>query len=1058
MPKLKLDLTNLGIRIGQYVSKPNAYDGFTLIDSKKTSLKYAGNMGRHSIADSYSHDGTFTLVFNVVFDDGSRLAIKSEERGNDFLIFKAESGTGEFDIAALTGQEWNAAKTAIENQVKAAVQSVASMKDVEEAKAVLEKKVAQYNEDSLQSFLFYKAIQAFKGSTVSVAVSDAVNAVSVGNNIVAAELKDLGKLDFSNAGAVSYDTKKLPNLAEFIGSSYGDKVAISSLAENLAIKTGGGNDTVDISGIDSGKTASIDLGDGDDTLNIAKTAKTGTADITLGTGRDIVNIESSAATANIADYNYKDGDRINLTYNGADKAISAAELNVVDTENASLKIGNVTATVQASADVAAVNVAGKKDVVTFFTATDDAKSVNINAKDISNTVHINAKNSSQANITLGSGTSHVTLNQAGEPNSINLNGAKEAKITGLKWNDNLILDGAKLSNITVKYDKATGTRKLIYGATTIDLGDQMDFYLNGQRMHISKGEFFPYIMNKFLKDADSMGIYGNEKNSMLFTEDKNVHLADTDRFRDVYNVSAYTKNGKKIDVSGFTTKGTRGVYLQVAGGPVNVWAYNKNANAKDRIELGSITKYQDTLSFVSDDGRVEVADFDFGGSETSDILYLRDTKDINALNISTGKLQLGSSQLTFENANQDLLQLKLADGTSSLVAANLGSTEGAINIKPSNDRPVDFYILNGNNTTLNVAKDAAMADAVRYKYSNFDANHTAGTMISTANVSGFAHQDDEVIIGAVANTTVAGSSKSHIWVCGATESGNIDITASTGSDQIDFISGIDKKVYVTGFDASKDVIYLRGSENLKSVVEGYKFEENKKGGIQITGADNADSQLVLMNASSGNLTLKTKNGSILKAAVNSAEEAAFSTDVQIYAGMKKLVADMSTTGEVAVRVGTKGEFALDSSNTYYAGNTVTEFDGSKSNAVFHLTGSSTEATTLKGGNTANSFYGGGSFNDTMVGSSSAVDTFYFGKGDGKDIIQDADGKDTVYLMNATLEEISIDKDKKVISIGTSDTLTFGSGAEDALKAGELTFNIGGSNYVCKDGKFVAKEA
>ena len=209
----------------------------------------------------------------------------------------------------------------------------------------------------------------------------------------------------------------------------------------------------------------------------------------------------------------------------------------------------------------------------------------------------------------------------------------------------------------------------------------------------------------------------------------------------------------------------------------------------------------------------------------------------------------------------------------------------------------------------------------------------------------------------------------------------------------------------------------------------------------------------------GNLNLKTLNGSSLKAIVGETNsEATFSTDTQIYAGMAKIVADMSTEGDVAVRIGTKGEIGLDSSATYYIDNTVKEFDGSNSNAVFHLAGSSTAATTLRGGNTENSFYGGGSFDDKMVGNSSAVDTFYFGKGDGKDTIEEADGKDTVYLMNVTLEEISVDAKKNVISIGASDTLTFGNGADDALTAGKLTFNIGGNNYVCKDGKFVAKEA
>ena len=1048
MANLKLDLSNLACDEANKGTK-----NFYIIDANKTSLKYAGYQAEE-VKDK-----------SVTFADGSTI----ENIPGYSFAFKAATGKGTFDVNKLTAEGWLVAKTALENQVAAVLASDAVKKaaDVAAAKAVLQKEVDKYAANTLNYVLLKAAVDKFSGNTIDEAIAEAKKAkVSDDFKPIGLGDADITKLDFSEAGPITVNTSFSKLFDELYGSAYADKLNISTELD-ATVKAGDGNDLVNLDNIKTNRTVEVNLGDGNDTLNITSPTD-GSANVTLGDGKDIVNIASNTAKVSISDYSYADGDRLNLTYDTAYRDIGHVQYNGADN---TIKVGNVTVNITSVDHVGAFDLTdGNKKTTTYFAATDKEKkkSVEINAKGIANMVAINAENAYQANITLGSGESYVTLanpSQNSHIDVIDATGAKKATITNFTANkDKLVLDGAKLSNITLAKSGTNGKdAEITYGNTTVNLvglATSKSAIINDKSLTFdtSGGNTLSFGYDLY---------YGHADKTTTAETIVNTHLSDVDKYKNIYKVKV-TKNIpkelKQIDLSGFTTSGTTGIEINASESnkAVNVWAYNKNAKATDKVTLSAAGVFQDTLSFASDDGKVDVTGFDFGYGDKSDILYLRDTKELQKLAVKSGVMKLGKSQLAVGHAGAttDLMQVKLADGTTSLVAGNF-STENAssINVTLTSTQAVDFYALTGTKNTLTVTKASSLDDAVNFKYSNFDANHTTGTLVKDITVKDFGNNDDdEVTIGAVANVDAKGvtSGKTHIWVCGAAESGTVALDKNGSKDQIDFVSGIDKKVTVTGYDAAgEDTIYLRDAEDLKAVTAGYKFDY-KNGGIQISGADNAASKLVLDGAK-GELSLKTLNGSSLKAVVTDAE-ATFSTDTQIYAGMTKLVADMSTEGDVAIRIGTKGEIGLDSSSTYYVDNKVTEFDGSSSNAVFHLAGSSTAATTLRGGNTKNSFYGGGSFNDTMVGNSSAVDTFYFGKGDGKDTIQEADGKDTVCLMNVSLEEISVDTKKNVISIGANDTLTFGKGAEDALTAGELTFNIGGSNYVCKDGKFVAKEA
>ena len=60
---------------------------------------------------------------------------------------------------------------------------------------------------------------------------------------------------------------------------------------------------------------------------------------------------------------------------------------------------------------------------------------------------------------------------------------------------------------------------------------------------------------------------------------------------------------------------------------------------------------------------------------------------------------------------------------------------------------------------------------------------------------------------------------------------------------------------------------------------------------------------------------------------------------------------------------------------------------------------------MGGAEGANSLYGGHGGRDTLVGSASSEDTFYFGKGEGRDTITNSNDEDKVMLYNISLSDI-----------------------------------------------------
>ena len=119
-------------------------------------------------------------------------------------------------------------------------------------------------------------------------------------------------------------------------------------------------------------------------------------------------------------------------------------------------------------------------------------------------------------------------------------------------------------------------------------------------------------------------------------------------------------------------------------------------------------------------------------------------------------------------------------------------------------------------------------------------------------------------------------------------------------------------------------------------------------------------------------------------------------------------------------------------------------------------GSSSE--TLIGGQGSNSLWGGASGNDTLVGNSNATTTFFFGKGNGSDVISASNSEDRVMLYDVALSDLkSYDVNTSgamVIALNDGSKLTVNGISDSTVH----TFTLSdGSSWTYSNGTWEAAE-
>ena len=785
---------------------------------------------------------------------------------------------------------------------------------------------------------------------------------------------------------------------------------------NMTNITGGaGNDTIDGTAVTV--EASVNAGAGNDSLKVGG-SDTNATHVTLGAGADTIEVAADKAVK-IADYNYFEGDVIKST---SDVTVKSDGKLVLGISSNSIVSGDNGVAVQDNWYAAKVDKSGV--ITDYFTA---VGSNNINVtKDLSKSVVANVVNASgaqSANITLGHGKDTVTLSSGVD--TVVVGKSAGHNVTDIKSNDVIAIDGVKLANISLTAGTTnTASVAVNYAASTVETGvaktgGSLKFN-DGSKTHklafdgLTTAGTITYAT---ASDADWVIGTDGASGTTLQVGDT-THLHETDKYKNITNISVASGLDLKapISLTGAIGKANK-IDATNAKVGVAVWGFSSGT---DTIALSTANKAQDTVWFGAGDGNDTISGFAYGTASDSDVMYLKDTKTLKDIDAANTKFTVGKAVASV-NANttgNDVAQIKLADEKTYKVAGEY-TTANTVTINTDDIDGLDYYAFAGNANDKTVKVKGGKDWIVHSLYTDF---YTTGATIGTIDASA---ATGNVTLAAAASIK-GGTGTNNIWTYQSDKAAGVTLSTDAGTDIIWFAENADKKVTVTEFEANRDVVKFATAQSLKEIAQGYKFKSTGASQATITGATNADSQLIL-NVD-GTINLVDGSDKAYKAMVTNSGSVAFSTDVNIYAGMTELTVGGSVEGTVSVRVGKESRGL--SSDTYYIDDSVTTFNASTSTATFWIAGNQNAATTIKGGLTENYLYGGGAASDDLAGSVAAKDTFYFGTGDGTDTISGGvDKEDTIALWNVEDANIanvsvSINKANKVeISLSDSSKLT-----------------------------------
>ena len=819
--------------------------------------------------------------------------------------------------------------------------------------------------------------------------------------------------DAALAGEISLSaTDATITAADFSKATAGVKIATT--ADMLTVTSGAGNDTI----VSAQTGGVINAGAGNDIVSITA----GTDNVTLGAGAD--TLEMAGGKATVADYNYYEGDVIK----SADAVALAAD-GKLDIGSGNIVSGDNGVAVQDNWYAAKVDNAGT--VVDYFTAVKNNNQTV--SKDLSNSVitnYVDASGAKNANITLGHGTDNVTLTSGVD--TVKVGKSAGNNITDIASDDVIAIDGVKLSDISLT--ASANEVAVNYAASTVKTGvattgGSLNFNDGSKTHKLAFDKLDAGTTIDYATAADADWVIGATDNGTILEVGDTTHLHETDKYKNITKIKVATglKLNAPISLTGATGKAnTIDASAADVGNAVAVWGYSSK---NDTIKLRTDGKAQDNIWFGANDGNDIVTGFTYGTASDSDVLYLKDTKTLNDINVSVNGgnalftvskndvLTMNTVAAAGAGAN-NVVQIKLADEKLYRVAGNVGAAD-AVTIDTDTTGDLNFYAFDKSKKQT-VALKGSKDWVVHSLYTDFyTTNATIGTIDAT-NATG------NVTLAAAA-TIKGGKGTSNIWTYQSDAAASVE--AGDGTDIIWFAENADQAVSVSNFTADTDVVKFATAQSLKEIADNYSFATVTGADAKITGVNNADSNMTITKAGTtfGAFTITDANDKAYKALV-SAGTATFSADVNIYAGMTALNASKDFEGTVSVRVGKESRGL--SSDTYFIDDSVTTFDASKSTATFWIAGNQNAATIIRGGQNENYLYGGGAASDELVGSIVAKDTFYFGTGDGTDAISGGvDKEDTIALWNVEDADIanvsvSINKANKVeISLSDSSKLT-----------------------------------
>lgn len=764
-------------------------------------------------------------------------------------------------------------------------------------------------------------------------------------------------------------------------------------------------------------------------INIAA----GTASIlALSEGADVINVAASATVdASKAVYDYADGDVINL----GKATIAGAALTTLETTDGdvigSLNVNDVSVGVSDLNDslyAAKVVSNNNKKTTTYATAVEDASvAIDLSASSFGDVV-FDGTNATDVNVAIGAGDS-VTLSDGEDV--ITVNGLTKNTKDGVvvsKFDldaDKLVLSNVKLADmgVTSLGDDMLG---ITFGSknSTVSVGADFADDAKGVAININGTDVkaATTVGATLTLDADSKDAFfiGKDDTTLEVSDDIEntvIDLSDTNKYNNIRAVSV-TEDATGISIIGTGNK--KFADSIDASANVNGVQVSLGAGNKDSVTLSAGA---DVVWFDAKQGKDNVVtNFTYGTGENADVLNLSDVSSLDKVKFTTGttltvKDGSASANIAFvtaapEEGASEIVKVQLSDGKIYNVAMYVNSEAGvALNL--DDEIKVDGYV------GKNVAVVLNSNDEVAYTYAKSSKEDVVA--IDGSNTNG------AMTIVGVENVTLGTSEEENANKVWAQGTATITATAAAGNDQVWFQSGVDKKVFVTGFadysedNDANDNIKLVGTKSVADIVSQYKLA-SKDDSVVITGVSSVASKLTVENTST--VVLTDDNGVSYVAKVGEKGDSDdFSTDVQIYAGMTELSSsNIEDDTVILLDGGSSTTFALNSD--YYIGSSVTKFDAAGSTGNLVIVGGKTTKNELIGGEGDDLIYGGGASNDTMKGGEGS-NTFFYGANDGKDVIENITDEDTINLYSGNLVDLGYneDKDAYIFTFEGGNTLT-----------------------------------
>lgn len=802
--------------------------------------------------------------------------------------------------------------------------------------------------------------------------------------------------------------------------------------------------------------------------------------VALGLGADTVSIDAKSASTNkasVTGYSYSTGDVIQTSMAGSNgKLTHAGELNFgAGDDYASVKV-NTDGTQIYKAKV----IAGKdkKENYEYWTAVEDgtAKEFDASALGTDTNLVLNASSTTDATVTLGKGASSVsigsgkvasgqgsdTINATGDLTlSIGRNDGNDSIASSIKAGDTVIFEGGRLSQISINAANAD----LTFGNTTVhgiakDAGNASIFSAQfGTDATAGKLQWGDTITAA----TDTVYFLGTKDGGSSLGAAKNVavdwNLGDSTKFNNIHFVSLQAGN------SGSVTFSNSGDTL-VAGSDTKAISLTLG-QGNDSVSLGTNDK-QDTITTGAVSGQDTIEGFKTGFK--GDVLSLSNVSDLKDLYVGgTGYASMVSFDKDKSNyvslgaavKDDEGLLIKFAGSdTVKKVAADLSGNNTIVAgldadiVLGAKDGKTLYSVTGGTDTDVTMFN---FADATKYQnLTKFDLSAAKGQQIVVGTTD-----SDAITVGSASQTAA-------VWG-GSSEADAISLNGTNHTTTHVWFSATDGSDTVENFKKNDDVFFW-GASTTADIAKGYTFAKTDSGDVTITNKNDKHDVLTLKSYTD---SLKVLSSAYITTATTDEERAAattkvtfaddkgtYATDSAIYVGTVDNAAVSVGAGtaddeKAVIGVDLRGDKGIFDAHFY----DVKTFDASKSYAQYVLIGSGESE--LKGGHTANIFWGGDSDSQTFVGSADATDYYWFGKGDGNDTATKVGSEDVVYLWSTnSIDDIKITTDGKDAQVvyANENTLDLTNGVA-ALKGG-LTFMLSDQKttytYDTKSQSFVKK--